>query len=218
MVVYRGMDVGTAKPDAAERAGVPHHLIDVADPAEPFSVAGIQRLAADALADVGARGRQALLVGGSAACTTGPSSTGWSSPGPSRERARCWRRRPRPRGRTRSTAACAEWTPRPRPGSSPPTCAGPSGRWRSPPSPGGRSRASPTPGSRYPRGHVRAAGVDVPRPLLHAPDRAPRRRDDARACSRRRGHCSMPASAGSSPPRRPSATLEAAACLGGEIG
>ena len=39
MCVYRGMDVGTAKPTAAERASVPHHLIDVVDPAEEFSVA-----------------------------------------------------------------------------------------------------------------------------------------------------------------------------------
>ena len=47
MVVYRGMDVGTAKPTRSERTAVPHHLIDVADPAEPFSVAEYQRLAAD---------------------------------------------------------------------------------------------------------------------------------------------------------------------------
>src|SRR5262249_170925 len=52
MVVYRGMDVGTAKPTPAERAAVPHHLIDVADPAEPFSVAEYQRLAREALAGV----------------------------------------------------------------------------------------------------------------------------------------------------------------------
>ena len=42
MQVYRGMDIGTAKPSPAERARVPHHMIDVADPAESFSVARFQ--------------------------------------------------------------------------------------------------------------------------------------------------------------------------------
>lgn len=63
--VYRGMDVGTAKPTAEERAAVPHHLIDVADPMDPFSVAEFQRLARAALRTIAARGRPALLVGGS---------------------------------------------------------------------------------------------------------------------------------------------------------
>ena len=62
--VYRGMNIGTAKPDAAERAAVPHHLIDILDPAEAYSAA---RFAADAtrlIAEINARGRLALLVGG----------------------------------------------------------------------------------------------------------------------------------------------------------
>ena len=62
--VYRGMDIGTAKPSAAERAAVPHHLIDIADPTEPYSAA---RFVADAnrLIDaIRARGRVPLLVGG----------------------------------------------------------------------------------------------------------------------------------------------------------
>jgi tRNA dimethylallyltransferase len=65
MVVYRRMDVGTAKPSPGERAAVPHHLIDLADPAEPFSVAEYQRLAMDAIDAVEGGGHQALLVGGS---------------------------------------------------------------------------------------------------------------------------------------------------------
>jgi tRNA dimethylallyltransferase len=65
MVVYRGMDVGTAKPTPAERAAVPHHLLDVADPAEPFSVAEFEGLAARAIEDVRAGGARPLLVGGS---------------------------------------------------------------------------------------------------------------------------------------------------------
>jgi tRNA dimethylallyltransferase len=65
MLVYRGMDVGTAKPSAAERDRVPHHLIDVAEPSEPFSVARFQAAARDAIERIAASGRPALLVGGS---------------------------------------------------------------------------------------------------------------------------------------------------------
>ena len=65
MLVYRGMDIGTAKPTPAERASVPHHLVDIVDPEEEFSVAGFQPLARAAIADVLARGRLPLLVGGS---------------------------------------------------------------------------------------------------------------------------------------------------------
>lgn len=65
VTVYRGMDIGTAKPSPEERAGVPHHLLDVAEPAEPFSVATFQALARVALAGIRNRGRPALLVGGS---------------------------------------------------------------------------------------------------------------------------------------------------------
>jgi tRNA dimethylallyltransferase len=64
MQVYRGMDVGTAKPTAEEREEVPHHLLDLADPSEDFSVAGWLTAARAAVADVTARGRRAVLVGG----------------------------------------------------------------------------------------------------------------------------------------------------------
>jgi tRNA dimethylallyltransferase len=64
MQVYRELDIGTAKPSADDRAAVPHHLIDVADPDEDFTVARYQRLARQALADNAARGGRALLVGG----------------------------------------------------------------------------------------------------------------------------------------------------------
>ena len=64
MQVYRGMDIGTAKPTAAERAEVPHHLVDVADASEDFSVARFQSAAAEAIRAIEARGRRALLVGG----------------------------------------------------------------------------------------------------------------------------------------------------------
>lgn len=65
MVVYRGMDVGTAKPSAEQRARVPHHLIDLASPSEPFSVAAFQAAAREAADEVRGRGRPPLLVGGS---------------------------------------------------------------------------------------------------------------------------------------------------------
>jgi tRNA dimethylallyltransferase len=64
MLVYRGLDIGTAKPTRGEQAGIPHHLIDVADPCEEWSVARFQRAARDAVADIASRGRRALLVGG----------------------------------------------------------------------------------------------------------------------------------------------------------
>jgi tRNA dimethylallyltransferase len=62
--VYRGMDIGTAKPDAAARAAVPHHLLDLADPDEPLTVAQWVRAARGLLPEVAARGRLPMLVGG----------------------------------------------------------------------------------------------------------------------------------------------------------
>jgi len=62
--VYRGMDIGTAKPSAAERAAVPHHLIDVRDPEQPYSAALFAADARRICAEVAARGRRPLLVGG----------------------------------------------------------------------------------------------------------------------------------------------------------
>jgi tRNA dimethylallyltransferase len=64
MQVYRGMDIGTAKPTPAEQAEVAHHVIDLVDPWETFEVHSFQRAVADALADIAVRGRRAVLVGG----------------------------------------------------------------------------------------------------------------------------------------------------------
>ena len=64
MMVYRGMDIGTAKPSAAERRRVPHHLIDLVTPDEPFSVADYVTHAEAAIAEVLERGKLPLLVGG----------------------------------------------------------------------------------------------------------------------------------------------------------
>ncbi len=64
MQVYRGMDIGTAKPTLEERKGTPHHLIDIADPREPFSVDDWLDLAEHAIAGVRTRGAWPILVGG----------------------------------------------------------------------------------------------------------------------------------------------------------
>ena len=65
MLVYRGMDIGTAKPTREQRARVPHHLIDVAEPGEAFNVARYRSMGSAVLVDVSRRGAPALLVGGS---------------------------------------------------------------------------------------------------------------------------------------------------------
>jgi len=62
--VYRGMDIGTAKPDAATRAAVPHHLLDVIDPVEAYSAARFVRDATHAIEAIRARGRVPIVAGG----------------------------------------------------------------------------------------------------------------------------------------------------------
>jgi tRNA dimethylallyltransferase len=63
-LVYRGMDIGTAKPSAAELAQVPHHLIDIRDPLHAYSAADFVREATALITDIQTRGRMPLLVGG----------------------------------------------------------------------------------------------------------------------------------------------------------
>jgi tRNA dimethylallyltransferase len=62
--VYRGLDIGTAKPTPAERAAVPHHCLDLVDPAEAFTASDYRRAAQQALVGIASRGGLALLVGG----------------------------------------------------------------------------------------------------------------------------------------------------------
>jgi tRNA dimethylallyltransferase len=62
--VYRGMDIGTSKPSASVRAAVPHHLIDICDPAETYSAGRFRRDALELIAAIRARARVPLLVGG----------------------------------------------------------------------------------------------------------------------------------------------------------
>jgi tRNA dimethylallyltransferase len=62
--IYRRLDIGSAKPTAAQRARVPHHLLDVVEPDAPFDCARYRQLARDAIADITRRGRRVLIVGG----------------------------------------------------------------------------------------------------------------------------------------------------------
>ncbi|MBP1759073.1 MAG: tRNA delta(2)-isopentenylpyrophosphate transferase [Firmicutes bacterium] len=64
MQIYRGMNVGTAKPSLDEREGIPHHMLDVADPWEPYSVARYVEEATACVEDILARGKRPVVVGG----------------------------------------------------------------------------------------------------------------------------------------------------------
>ena len=66
MTIYRGMDIGTAKPTPEKQRMVPHHLVDIADPNESFSVTQYRDLALKAIAEIRERGRQVIFVGGTA--------------------------------------------------------------------------------------------------------------------------------------------------------
>jgi len=63
-LVFKGMDIGTAKPCMAERGGIPHHLIDILDPAESYSTGQFRKQALALMADITARGKVPILVGG----------------------------------------------------------------------------------------------------------------------------------------------------------
>lgn len=63
--VYRGLDIGTAKPSPVEQAEVPHHLLDVVEPSQDFTVANFKKLCNEAMEDILARGKLPILVGGS---------------------------------------------------------------------------------------------------------------------------------------------------------
>ncbi|MEW6474163.1 MAG: tRNA (adenosine(37)-N6)-dimethylallyltransferase MiaA [Actinomycetota bacterium] len=111
MQVYRGMDIGTAKPTPAERAAVPHHLLDLADPGEEFSVARFQAEAREAIAGIEARGRRALLVGGTGLYYQAVVD-GFDLPGEDRRlRAELYERAEEPGGREALLAQLAELDP-----------------------------------------------------------------------------------------------------------
>ncbi|NVN90601.1 MAG: tRNA (adenosine(37)-N6)-dimethylallyltransferase MiaA [Desulfuromonadales bacterium] len=64
MQIYRGMDIGTAKPAYGERDGIPHHLLDVADPDQPFSAADFSAAASHIISDITGRAKRPIVVGG----------------------------------------------------------------------------------------------------------------------------------------------------------
>src|SRR5258707_14749893 len=77
--IYREMDIGTAKPPAAERAAVPHHLIDIVDPDQTLTLAEYQTLVYAVIDDIHRRGKIALLVGGTGQYVTAVLE-GWQAP------------------------------------------------------------------------------------------------------------------------------------------
>ncbi len=64
VLVYKGMDIGTAKPTLEERQGIPHHLIDILDPSEVFSTGSFRKIALQLMEDISRRGKIPVLVGG----------------------------------------------------------------------------------------------------------------------------------------------------------
>ncbi len=86
--VYRGMDVGTAKPTLEERRGVPHHLIDVVNPDYVFNVAEFQRLADEAIRQIHARGNLPMLVGGTGLYVKAVVDRYWFEPMPADQQLR----------------------------------------------------------------------------------------------------------------------------------
>jgi len=93
MKVYRGMDIGTAKPTREARARVPHHMIDVADPTEEYNVARYVSETNAAIADIWRRGRRPLLVGGTPLYIRALLSGLFTGPGADPQlRARLWER------------------------------------------------------------------------------------------------------------------------------
>ena len=133
MTLYRGMDIGTAKPTPAERGGVPHHLIDVLDPWESASVADYRRLGAAAVVERSRRGASGVLfVGGTAPVSQGPAARPVRGAGGRPRACGCaWRRRPTRTATRPCTSGSRASTRRPPRGSTPTTGGGSSGPWRS---------------------------------------------------------------------------------------
>ena len=139
MQIYRRMDIGTAKPTAEEMDGVPHHMLDVADPGEDYSVARYVEEASACVEDILARGKLPIVAGGTGMyidnLLAGRTFAALRASGGRYFRTGRQRRASRP-----STGSWSRWTPSGRPGSTWPTRSGSSGRWRC-----GTRRARPSP-------------------------------------------------------------------------
>jgi len=137
--LYRGMDIGTAKPTVAEMRGVPHHLIDVVDPTEDYSLALYQHDAYQAIADITARGRVPILAGGTPLYINAVLE-GWRIPEvpPDPAFREEMEQVARERGPEHLHQRLAAVDPAPRRASRRRTCGASSARWRSTITPGGR--------------------------------------------------------------------------------
>ncbi|HSJ05865.1 MAG TPA: tRNA (adenosine(37)-N6)-dimethylallyltransferase MiaA, partial [Longimicrobiales bacterium] len=90
--VYRGMDIGTAKPTAAEMQGVPHHGFDLVDPNERFSAGRFADLARSLIADIGGRGRVPILAGGTGFYLRALTEPMFEEPAADESRREAWKR------------------------------------------------------------------------------------------------------------------------------
>ncbi|WP_341350958.1 isopentenyl transferase family protein [Nocardioides convexus] len=129
MQVYRGMDIGTAKLPAAERRGIPHHLLDTRSVREVATVADFQAWARAAIGEIRGRGRIPVLVGGSALYTRAILDR-FEFPGTDAEVRARLEAEPTPSARRPSTGGWPGWTRRPRSGSSRRTAVASYARWR----------------------------------------------------------------------------------------
>lgn len=171
MQIYRRMDVGTAKPAAEEMDGVPHHMIDIADPAEDFSVGKYVELADAAVQDILARGKVCVIAGGTGLYVDSLIAGRTFAPVPSTgkravlEGAGC-----APRAAKRCCASCTRSTPRPQRGCIRRTKSASSVRLRSGRKRAGRSRSTTARHrrSRALRARLARAGFHEPRRSLRA--------------------------------------------------
>lgn len=131
MQIYRRMDIGTAKPTQEEMGGVPHHMLDVADPEEDFSVARYVTMAAACVDDILARGRLPIVAGGTGlyvdSLLSGRTFAAFQPESPLRG---SWRPGSAGRGARPCWTSWPGWTRRPPPGSIPTTKSASSAPWR----------------------------------------------------------------------------------------
>ena len=129
--IYRGMDIGTAKPSPAEQARVPQHLLDILDPAQSYSAAEFRADALRLIDEIRARGRVPLLAGGTMMYYR-RCATGWTTcRRPTRRYAPNWKRAPPAKAGPRCMPNWPRWTPSPPRGWRPTTASGSSARWKS---------------------------------------------------------------------------------------
>ena len=135
--VYRGLDLGTGKVTEGEMEGVPHHMLDVVEPNQPYSVAEFQAGAYAAIDGI-------LSRGGEPGCTSGrlPRASPSPTPGPTRPSGRSWRERPQ----RSSTPCCGKRPASPSPTGRSSTASGLCARWRRPSPASGRA-PRPAPGT-----------------------------------------------------------------------